>query len=97
MSEPNVFRHFLHSAFIPPSGGNRGRVRDATLDALLDDGDRIADPDTRRARGARARRGALDPALARGPGRRDERASARLHAERGRAMAGPGERALSPA
>jgi peptide/nickel transport system substrate-binding protein len=52
MSEPNVFRHFLHSAFIPPSGGNRGRVRDATLDALLDDGDRIADPDTRRATSA---------------------------------------------
>jgi peptide/nickel transport system substrate-binding protein len=49
MTEPNVLRHFLHSAFIPPSGGNRGRVRDATLDALLDQGDVISDPGERRA------------------------------------------------
>ena len=49
MTEPNVLRHFLHSAFIPPSGGNRGRVRDATLDALLDQGDAVADPLARRA------------------------------------------------
>jgi peptide/nickel transport system substrate-binding protein len=49
MSEPNVLRHFLHSAFVPPVGANRGRVRDAELDALLDQGDTISDPDARRA------------------------------------------------
>jgi peptide/nickel transport system substrate-binding protein len=40
MTEPNVFRHFLHSSFVPPAGANRGRVRDPDLDALLDEGDR---------------------------------------------------------
>jgi peptide/nickel transport system substrate-binding protein len=34
--EPNVLRVFLHSASIPPSGSNRGRVRDPELDRLLD-------------------------------------------------------------
>jgi peptide/nickel transport system substrate-binding protein len=49
MTEPNVLRHFLHSSFVPPAGANRGRVHDAVLDARLDDGDRIADPQARRA------------------------------------------------
>jgi peptide/nickel transport system substrate-binding protein len=51
MTEPNVLRHFLHSALVPPEGANRGRVRDAELDALLDAGDRESDarPETRRA------------------------------------------------
>ena len=49
MTEPNVLRRFLHGAFVPPAGANRGRVRDATLDALLDEGDRTPDPDARRA------------------------------------------------
>jgi len=49
MSEPNVLRHFLHGAFVPPAGANRGRVRDAELDALLDQGDETVDPDARRA------------------------------------------------
>jgi peptide/nickel transport system substrate-binding protein len=49
MTEPNVLRHFLHSAFVPPVGANRGRVRDPELDALLDEGERTRDPDTRRA------------------------------------------------
>ncbi len=49
MSEPNTFRHFLHSAFIPPAGGNRGRVRDAELDALLEQGDALSDPAARKA------------------------------------------------
>lgn len=40
MTEPNVLRHFLHSGFVPPVGANRGRVLDATLDTLLDQGDR---------------------------------------------------------
>jgi peptide/nickel transport system substrate-binding protein len=41
LTEPNVLRVFLHSAFIPPAGSNRGRVRDDALDALLDQGDRV--------------------------------------------------------
>jgi len=53
MSEPNVLRRFLHSASIPPSGANRGRVHDPVLDALLDEGDRDAAPDARRALYAR--------------------------------------------
>lgn len=48
MTEPNVLRIFLSSAFIPPEGANRGRVHDAELDALLDRGDREADPAVRR-------------------------------------------------
>jgi peptide/nickel transport system substrate-binding protein len=49
LTEPNVLRVFLHSAFIPPAGSNRGRVQDAELDTLLDDGESNPDP------GARAR------------------------------------------
>ena len=49
MSEPNVLRYFLQSSFVPPAGGNRGRVRDADLDALLDAGDATMDPAARRA------------------------------------------------
>ncbi len=49
MTEPNVLRHFLHGAFVPPAGANRGRVRDAELDALLDLGDATSDPDARKA------------------------------------------------
>jgi len=48
MSEPDVLRHFLHSASIPPAGANRGRVRDDLLDALLDEGEREPDPLARR-------------------------------------------------
>jgi peptide/nickel transport system substrate-binding protein len=49
MTEPNVLRRFVHGAFVPPVGANRGRVHDAALDALLDEGDRVADPEARRA------------------------------------------------
>jgi peptide/nickel transport system substrate-binding protein len=49
MTEPNVLRHFLHGDFVPPAGANRGRVRDAELDALLDEGDRERDAERRRA------------------------------------------------
>jgi peptide/nickel transport system substrate-binding protein len=49
MTEPNVLRRFLHGSFVPPAGANRGRVHDAVIDALLDDGDRVSDPDARRA------------------------------------------------
>jgi peptide/nickel transport system substrate-binding protein len=48
MTEPNVLRVFLHGRYIPPAGNNRGRVRDDALDALLDEGDRVADPQARR-------------------------------------------------
>jgi peptide/nickel transport system substrate-binding protein len=48
MTEPNVLRHFLHGAFVPPAGANRGRVHDAELDALLDEGERGPDADSRR-------------------------------------------------
>ncbi len=48
MTEPNVLRHFLHGDFVPPAGANRGRVHDAELDALLDEGERTTDPETRR-------------------------------------------------
>jgi peptide/nickel transport system substrate-binding protein len=49
LAEPNVLRVFLHSAFIPPLGSNRGRVRDAKLDDLLDLGDEARGEDARRA------------------------------------------------
>ena len=49
ISEPNVLRFFLHSTNVPPAGANRGRVRDATVDALLDEGDRAMGEETRRA------------------------------------------------
>jgi peptide/nickel transport system substrate-binding protein len=49
LTEPNVLRVFLHSAFVPPAGSNRGRVRDDELDALLDRGDRVQGEEARRA------------------------------------------------
>jgi len=48
ITEPNVLRRFLHAASFPPAGANRGRVRDDVLDALLDEGDRVANVDARR-------------------------------------------------
>ncbi len=47
MTEPNVLRHFLHGAAVPPAGANRGRVHDGELDALLDEGDRVTDVEAR--------------------------------------------------
>jgi peptide/nickel transport system substrate-binding protein len=49
MTEPNVLRRFLHGSLVPPGGANRGRVHDATLDALLDEGDTVPDAESRRA------------------------------------------------
>lgn len=49
MTEPNILRYFLHSAFVPPAGTNRGHVRDAELDALLDEGDGAPEETVRRA------------------------------------------------
>lgn len=48
LTEPHVLRHFLHSAFVPPAGANRGRVRDPELDALLERGGAATDRDERR-------------------------------------------------
>jgi peptide/nickel transport system substrate-binding protein len=48
LTEPNVLRVFLHSSSIPPAGANRGRVRDAEVDRLLDLGDETLAPDARR-------------------------------------------------
>jgi peptide/nickel transport system substrate-binding protein len=48
MTEPNVLRHFLHGSFVPPKGANRGRVHDAALDMLLDEGEQTAEPEARR-------------------------------------------------
>jgi peptide/nickel transport system substrate-binding protein len=53
MTEPNILRRFLAGASVPPAGANRGRVADAELDALLDQGDRESNPDVRRALYAR--------------------------------------------
>lgn len=49
LAEPNVLRVYLHGSYVPPAGSNRGRVRDAELDALLDEGDRVTSADARRA------------------------------------------------
>jgi peptide/nickel transport system substrate-binding protein len=49
LQEPNVLRVFLHSASIPPAGSNRGRVRSAAIDGLLDRGDAAMGEDARRA------------------------------------------------
>ncbi len=49
LTEPNVLRLFLHSASIPPAGTNRGRVRDAEIDRLLDLAAQSRGKDERRA------------------------------------------------
>lgn len=48
LAEPNTLRVFLHSALVPPAGANRGRVRDAELDRLLDEGDAETNVDLRK-------------------------------------------------
>jgi len=48
LTEPNVLRVFLHSSSIPPEGANRGRVRDAEVDRLLDEGEQTPDLAARR-------------------------------------------------
>jgi peptide/nickel transport system substrate-binding protein len=48
ISDPDVLRWYLHSDAIPPRGANRARIRDARIDALLDDGLRTMDVEKRR-------------------------------------------------
>ena len=43
LTEPNVLRVFLHSAYVPPHGSNRGRVMDGDIDEWLDKGDGAPD------------------------------------------------------
>jgi len=47
LTEPNILRVFLHSTSIPPAGANRGRVKDAQIDRLLDEGAAERDPKAR--------------------------------------------------
>lgn len=53
IAEPNVYRNFFHSAFIPTAtnldaGLNRMRYRNPEIDALLDEGQREMDREKRR-------------------------------------------------
>jgi peptide/nickel transport system substrate-binding protein len=48
ITEPHVFRTFLHSAFVPPAGSNRGRVNDPELDRLIERGAEETSVDARR-------------------------------------------------
>lgn len=48
-TEPNVLRFFLHSSNVPPAGANRGRIHDADVDRLLDEGAAAIDPVKRKA------------------------------------------------
>lgn len=49
ITDPDVLRWYLHSDAIPPRGANRARLRDAGIDALLDEGLRTFDVEKRRA------------------------------------------------
>lgn len=44
IADPDVLRVFLHGKSVPPAGSNRGRVRNAQLDALLDQAGAELDP-----------------------------------------------------
>jgi peptide/nickel transport system substrate-binding protein len=48
VTEPNVLRFFLHSENVPPAGANRGRIHDAEVDRLLDEGAASNDPEKRK-------------------------------------------------
>lgn len=46
LTEPNILRVFMHSSNVPPTGANRGRLRDPDVDRLLDAG--AAEPDAQK-------------------------------------------------
>lgn len=48
LTEPNVLRVFMHSTYVPPSGANRARIDDHTIDLMLDAGDAATNPNDRR-------------------------------------------------
>lgn len=41
---PDIFRYVFHSSALPPDGANRGRFRDATVDALIEAAEQVEDP-----------------------------------------------------
>ncbi|MFN2308829.1 MAG: ABC transporter substrate-binding protein [Gammaproteobacteria bacterium] len=41
---PDIFRYAFHSDATPPAGANRGRYRDATVDALIEAAEQVEDP-----------------------------------------------------
>ncbi len=41
---PDVFRHVFHSDSLPPSGANRGRLKNNTVDALIEQAEQQQDP-----------------------------------------------------
>lgn len=40
---PDIFRYVFHSKSVPPEGANRGRFKDATVDALIDAAEQVPD------------------------------------------------------
>ena len=40
---PDIFRYVFHSSALPPDGANRGRYRDATVDALIEAAEQVQD------------------------------------------------------
>ncbi len=49
ISDPDIYRWILHSSMWPPKGANRGRYRDARMDAWLDAAAATEDRNARRA------------------------------------------------
>ncbi|GIX49496.1 MAG: peptide ABC transporter substrate-binding protein [Candidatus Tectimicrobiota bacterium] len=48
VTDPDILYYVFHSRSVPPAGANRGRYRNATLDALLEQGRRAAAVEVRR-------------------------------------------------
>jgi peptide/nickel transport system substrate-binding protein len=47
VTEPNVLRVFMLGSLVPPMGANRGRIHDAAIDSLLEEGDRATSQEAR--------------------------------------------------
>ena len=47
ISDPDIYRYIFHSRFMPPAGLNRGRYRNARVDALLEDARQPIAPEAR--------------------------------------------------
>jgi peptide/nickel transport system substrate-binding protein len=46
---PDIFRYAFHSASLPPAGANRGRLRSAEVDRLVEQAEAAEDPQQQRA------------------------------------------------